>query len=177
MMLTLGALTALPYGASADDSVRLGAHDVATVFYIAKSENNVQVHYGVRLDEACRPVGSSPVFAYWSRQRAAGRQAARLDGMARRLYGVSEKQNVQVKSTGGRVQMHVRALERVAVDIEIEKTPSGCAAVPTTKIGAERAQLESAFLKIGRFGMSVDYVDVIGSRLANGARVVQRIRS
>jgi len=170
----LGAWPQAVYG---DDSVRLGPHDVRTVFYIAKSRNSVQVHYGLRLDIACRPVGSSPVFAYWSRARPTGREAARLDGVARRLYGVSDKQKVQVGSTGGHVQMHVRALESVVVDIQISRTARGCVAVPTTTISGERAQLQSAYLKVGRLGLNVEYVDVIGSRITNGARVVQRIRS
>lgn len=177
LALMLATLAALPHAASADESVQLGAYDVPTVFYIAKSENGVQVHYGLRLDAACRPVGKNPVFAYWSRPRRTHREAARLDGIARRLYGANEHQKVQAGSTGGHVQMYVRTLDKVVVDIDVSKTASGCVAVPTTKISGERAKLQSAYLKIGRLGLSVDYVDVIGNRLANGTRVVQRYRS
>src|SRR5437660_6247311 len=38
---------------------------VPSVFFIAKSENKNQVHYGIHLDEACTPAGGAPVFAYW----------------------------------------------------------------------------------------------------------------
>lgn len=176
LFLTLTALGGTT-AARADDTVRFDAHDVRTVFYVGKQQNHSEVHYALRLDAACRPVGNTPVFAYWLRRRAAGDQTARLDGMAQRLYGASEQQKVQRSSSGGRVQMHVRALEDVVVDIDIQQGEQGCVAVATTRIAGQRAKLQSALLKVGRFGLSVDYVDIIGSRVADGARVVQRIRS
>ncbi|HTB75350.1 MAG TPA: hypothetical protein VK762_19000, partial [Polyangiaceae bacterium] len=35
---------------------------VRSVFFVAKSENRNEVHYGIALDPACGPVGASPVF-------------------------------------------------------------------------------------------------------------------
>jgi hypothetical protein len=51
--------------ATADDIVQFAPPDVRSVFFIAKSQNRNQVHYGIRLDRECNPIGTRPVFAYW----------------------------------------------------------------------------------------------------------------
>ena len=38
---------------------------LGSVFFVAKSENRNEVHYGFALDAACSPAGPAPVFAYW----------------------------------------------------------------------------------------------------------------
>lgn len=176
-VLALAAFCSIaPHTARADGAVEFGPNDVRTVFYIAKSENKVEVHYGLRLDAACRPVGKAPVFGYWSRPRTGYRSTGALDGVGKRYYAASDAQKVEARATGGHVQMYVKALQKVVVDIDIQKTPQGCVAVPTTTINRERAQLSRAYLQFGSLGMSVKYVDIVGSRLATGARVVQRIQ-
>jgi hypothetical protein len=169
------ALVLAPRFARAEEVVAFGPYDVHSVFHVAKSENQNQVHYGLRLDAACRPVGAQPVFAYWKRHRASGRVDAPLEGIGQRFYGASEKQSVQAGPMGGRVRMHVKALDRVIVDIAIQKTASGCVAVPTTLINGERANLSRAYLQLGRFGLSVKYVDVVGTRTRDGMRIAQRM--
>ena len=171
----LAALALAPQRVRAEDAVTFGPHDVRSVFHVAKSENQNQVHYGLRLDAACRPLGKRPVFAYWSRQRASGRVDAPLEGLGQHFYGASDEQRVRTGTTGGHVQMYVKALERVTVEISVQQTASGCVAVPTTLINGERASLSRAYLKLGRFGLSVAYVDVVGTRLRDGARIVQRV--
>ncbi len=177
LLFVLAALLFAPRLAQAEASVRFGPNDVRSVFHVAKSENQNQVHYGLRLDASCRPVGKRPVFAYWSRYRATGRVDAPLEGLGTRFYGASDEQKVRVGSTGGQVQMYVKALERVRVDITIERTANGCAASATTTIQGERASLTRAYLQLGRFGLSVKYVDLLGTRVRDRARVVQRLES
>jgi hypothetical protein len=171
------ALWLVPRLTHAEEAVLFGPNDVHSVFHVAKSENQNQVHYGLRLDASCRPLGKRPVFAYWKRHRTTGQVDAPLEGLGRRFYGASDEQKVQVGTTGGRVQMHVKALDRVLVDIAITKTANGCMALPTTTINGERAHLSRAYLQLGRFGMTVKYVDVMGTRPRDGARVVQRLES
>jgi Domain of unknown function (DUF4833) len=169
------ALLATPQLARAEDGVNFGPNDVHSVFHVAKSENQNQVHYGLRLDAACRPVGKQPVFAYWSRYRTTGRVDAPLEGIGQRFYGASDEQKVQVGPTGGRVQMYVKALDSVIVDITIQQSADGCVATPTTSIRGERAQLSRAYLQLGRFGLSVKYVDLVGTRMRDGSRITQRV--
>jgi len=171
-----GALLLTPQLCHAEDAVKFGPHDVHSVFHVAKSENRNEVHYGLRLDAACRPVGKRPVFAYWKRHRSTGQVDAPLEGLGRHFYGASDRQNVRMDERGGHVQMHVKALERVVVDIAVQKTERGCVALPTTLINGERATLSRAYLQLGRFGLSVKYVDVMGTRPRDGARVVQRVK-
>lgn len=166
---------ALPV-ARAAELVTFGPHDVHSVFHVAKSENQNQVHYGVRLDAACRPAGKNPVFAYWSTYRPTGRVPKPLEGLGQRFYGASDEQKVEAGSTGGHVRMHVKALERVLIDIAISRGESGCVAVPTTLINGERANLSRAYLQLGRFGLSVQYVDLMGTRTRDGAPTTQRVK-
>jgi hypothetical protein len=42
------------------------ANEVKSVFYLSKSENSNQVHYGVTLNQNCLPANNKkPVYAYW----------------------------------------------------------------------------------------------------------------
>src|ERR1700709_410946 len=100
-----GALCAVfvvgaPPQVSAGDPVTFGPHDVHSVFHVEKSENQNQVHYGVRLDAACHPQGNSPVFAYWRRLKKDVRVDEPLVGAGTRVYGASNEQTVQVTANG-----------------------------------------------------------------------------
>jgi hypothetical protein len=163
-------------GAAADVLVDFGPYDIRSAFYVAKSENKNEVHYAVHVDAACRPLGKLPVFGYWQRLRKGKRVDEPLEGPGVRLYGASTEQKVVVGTTGGRIGMFVRALERVPVDMRLHKTPTGCAAQSYVSLKRERARLSYAFLQLGRFGLSVKYVDVVGFRERDGQRVTEQFR-
>lgn len=154
--------------------VAFGPHDVRSVFYVKKSQNENQVHYGVHLDAACRPVGKRPVFAYWRRLREGGRVDAPLEGAGVRVYGASDEQTVTTSKEGGRVSMYVKALKKVRIEITAKKGADGCQATATTTIKGQPAELSYAYLQLGAFALRVKYVDVVGHRLADGKRLSQR---
>ena len=77
------------------------ARDVASVFYVAKSENRNQVHYGVHLDASCSPVGTAPVFPYWRMLEHGPLAAEPLLQREVDAYGVAE-QHVTERGHGGR---------------------------------------------------------------------------
>lgn len=154
--------------------VAFGPHDVRSVFYVAKSQNQNQVHYGVHLDGACRPVGKRPVFAYWRRLRDGRRVDGPLEGAGLRVYGASDDQTVTTSKEGGRVSMYVKALKQVRIDIATKKGAEGCEATATTTIQGQPAKLSHAYLQLGLLALRVKYVDVVGHRLADGKRVSQR---
>jgi hypothetical protein len=41
------------------------ANESSSVFYISKSDNQNQVHYGIHLNADCSPKGNNPVYPYW----------------------------------------------------------------------------------------------------------------
>lgn len=70
----------LPMIALPSVSQQLPVARVQSIFHIAKSENRNQVHYGAHVDEACRPIGAAPIYAYWRMfERSPTRTEALLD--------------------------------------------------------------------------------------------------
>jgi len=161
--------------AAAAERLAFGEHDVRSMFYVAKSENQNQVHYGLRLDADCRPQKKDPVFAYWRRLRKGVRYDEPLLPPGTRLYGASENQTVVPgPQSGGQVKMFVKALKRVPIEIQIEKVNGGCKTTSLVTLKGERVHLSYAYLQLGRLGLTVKYVDVIGYRVRDGAKVVQQ---
>ena len=71
------------------------ARIVRSVFFVAKSENHNEVHYGIALDATCTPAGPAPVFAYW-RMRERGPLATEpLLSREVAAYGVGDPQKVE----------------------------------------------------------------------------------
>jgi hypothetical protein len=155
-------------------AVAFGPHDVRSAFYVAKSENRNQVHYAVRVDPECRPLGARPVFAYWQRLREGKRVDEPLVGLGTRFYGASDEQRVSPGRTGGQVDIFVKALPRLHIQIAIEKTDRGCRAVAFTSIAGARARLSHAFLQLARLKLKLKYVELVGERL-DGTGVTERI--
>lgn len=156
--------------------VQFGPYDVRSAFYVSKSENQNQVHYAVRVDQACRPQTQRPVFGYWRRLRRGARIDEPLEGPGRHLYGPSDEQTVKVGATGGTVRMFVKAAKQVKIEIRLEKTETGCKASSFTQINGTPARLSFAFLQLTRFGLGVKYVELVGTKTADGTRVSERIR-
>lgn len=176
LLLVLAALASVGPVEAAASGVAFGPHDVRSVFHVRKSENQNQVHYGLRLDSACRPVGAQPVFGYWRRLKRGVRVDEPLVGAGTRVYGPSEKQKVSTTSDGRRVQMYVKALERLQIEIDVSKAANGCKATATTRLRGARARLSHAFLQLGTLGLRVKYVDVYGQRLSDGAQLTERFQ-
>jgi hypothetical protein len=155
------------------DELSFGPHDVRSVFYVSKSENYNQVHYALRLDASCRPRSNRPVWAYWKRVKEGRRWDAPLSRPARHVYGVGDEQRVRRSESGGQVQVYVRALEQLRIEIDVRsKGTVGCEAGATTTIAGKRARLSHAYLKIRPLRPRPEYVEVIGYR--DGRRVRER---
>src|SRR5690349_18588274 len=127
------------------EALRFGPYDLRSTFHVAKSENQNQVHYGLRLDAACNPVGKRPVFAYWQRLRQGKRVDGELEGLGTTVYGASDEQKVVKTAKGSSVELYVKALKKVRIVIEVQKAAQGCQATAYTTILGERARLSHAF--------------------------------
>jgi hypothetical protein len=174
LLCTLLVIPTLAARAAAD-GVSFGPHDVRSVFHVAKSENGNQVHYALRLSDTCQPLGKQPAFAYWRRARTKGFIEAPLEGMGRFVYGASDDQVVESGPDGTRVRFYVKALERVSIEVHVQKGPSGCTTSTTTTLSGKRIRLSYAFVQLGGLGLRVKYVDVVGYG-ADGVRVTERMR-
>ena|SRR5579859_5096822 len=148
---------------------------VRSVFFVSKSENRNQVHYGVTLDGSCAPAGSAPVFAYW-RMRERGPLATEpLLSHEVAAYGVAEPQQVERGEGGGRVVFRLNAIPRRAIAIDAAPDGQGCVATARVMIGGTAAALTSVFVQL-RWPFGVDYLELSGRALPDGRVVRERLR-
>ena len=147
---------------------------VRSVFFIAKSENRNEVHYGVALDSACVPTGLTPVFAYW-RMRERGPLATEpLLSREVPAYGVAGPQRVERGERGGRVVFRLNALPRRPIAIDAIPDAQGCTAVARAMIGGTTAALTSVFVQL-RWPFGVDHIVLSGRASTDGRAVRERL--
>jgi hypothetical protein len=148
---------------------------VRSVFFVAKSENRNQVHYGVALDASCTPAGPAPVFAYW-RMRERGPLATEpLLSLEVPAYGVAEPQQVERGERGGRVVFRLNALPKRAIAIDASSDGPVCVATARAVIGGAAAALTSVFVQL-RWPFGVDYLELSGRTIPDGRVVRERLR-
>jgi uncharacterized protein DUF4833 len=168
------ALVAVAAGALVVGVARGDAgHDVGSVFFVAKSENRNQVHYGIHLDEACAPVGTAPVFAYW---RMLEQGPLATEPLLRRevdAYGFAGQGVAERGAEGGRVKLALRALPGRPITVQSAAREGKCEATATTTIGGAPASLRRVFVQL-RWPFGVDHLEIAGRALADGRWVEER---
>lgn len=148
VLSAFAAQSTLPAHAS---SARLGPWDVDSLFFISKSENHNQVHYGVRLDAACKPVGPRPVFAYWRMLEEGPTATAPLLDREQAAYGLDEAQVVFGSATSPRVRIRLRSFPDRPIVVRPELRGDHCVASVVCDIRGEAARLERIHVVIGMF--------------------------
>jgi hypothetical protein len=148
---------------------------VRSVFFIGKSENRNEVHYGVALDAGCAPQGPSPVFAYW-RMREHGPLATEpLLSREIQVYGVAEPQQVERAAQGGRVVFRLNALPKRMIAIDARPDPSGnCTATARVVIGGVPSSLANIFVQL-RWPFGIDGITLTGRAESDGRLVRERM--
>jgi hypothetical protein len=170
--LTVGLLVASRH-ASADDTIQFGPADVKSVFYIAKSQNRNQVHYGIRLDRECNPVGRRPVFAYWKMFENQGALEPLL-GTEGPAYGLDDMQEIENTGDVSRVRVRLRAFRDRPVLVSVTRNGDQCAAEASTTIAGANARLDSMYVKL-RWPFGIEYVLLRGSRIPDGRWLQERL--
>jgi len=154
--------------------------DPRSVFFIAKSENRNQVHYGVRLDPSCAPVGPSPVFAYWRMLERGPLATEPLLTRELGAYGFAGQRVIAREPNGGQVEVTLRALPARPIVVgsglgATQRPGEPCSATATTTIAGAAASLTSVYAKLA-WPFGVEYLMLSGRSLADGRELRERIR-
>ncbi len=166
-----GALLA-PFGRAGEGHD--GTRDVSTVFFVAKSENKNQVHYGIRLDEACAPSGETPVYAYWRMLERGPLATEPLLSREVRAYGVADERVLERGPRVSRTRVTLEALRSRPMLVESYAEGPRCAAHATLPISGVPAALESVFVQLA-WPFGVAYLTLSGSAIADGGPVHERV--
>ena len=150
--------------------VTFGDNDVRTIFYISKSDDRNRVDYGVRLDGACMPRGSRPIYAYWHRFEPGQPPIGDLNGMDRRAYGI-QRQSVRSRAQNGSwIEMRLRGFPGERILVLVQQNGGGCAARAQVQIDGSDAFLDHIHVRL-RGPMSIDRVILQGRDVQTGARL------
>jgi hypothetical protein len=169
-LAALAALAPLPGVASGQGRLR----DVASVFFVAKSENRNQVHYGVHLDETCSPAGRTPVFAYWRMLEHGPLATEALLPLEIPAYGVAEQRVLARGPNGGQVAVSLRALRARTIVIVSRPQGDACVAGATTSIGGAPAALANVYAQLS-WPFGVAYLTLSGRGLLDGREVHEQV--
>jgi hypothetical protein len=157
-----------------DDFVGPRGHDVPSVFFIARSSNKNQVHYGVRVDEACNVVGAEPVYGYWRMFENRG-EIEPILGIEKPAYGLQNAQQIERRVGATAVRVKLRAFPERPLVVIVAKGEHGCAASAAISIAGKDAELHSIYVRL-KWPFGVDYVLVRGAT-KEGQRVEELVRN
>jgi Domain of unknown function (DUF4833) len=147
---------------------------VPSVFFVAKSENRNQVHYGIHLDDQCAPVGDAPVYAYWRMFERGPSATEPLLPRENRAYGIAEQRVLERGPRRGRTRVTLNALTSRAMVVESYSDGTRCVARALMPIDGAPSVLGDVFVQL-RWPFGVAYMLVSGHALDGGAVVNERV--
>lgn len=154
-------------------AVRIGPNDVATAFFVSKSDDRNRVDYGVRATPACAPIGAAPVFAYWRRFEPGQPLLGDLNALDARAYGIAQQQ-VRVREAGGSwIELSLNALPAQRILVLIRPAGRGCVASARSSIAGREAHLDRVFVQLGG-PLRIEHVMVYGRDVATGEALTER---
>lgn len=146
------------------------ARDLDSIIYLTKNTNRNQVHYGVKVDEKCRPLADTPSYAYWRMREKGPEKRAELMFWEQPGYGVRQPKEVQVDAASGSFDLTIRGVPERKIQLKTFSTDSGCKAGAFTKIGGEQAQLERIDIEVSGWA-NVHKVEIHGHSIDTGLPV------
>ncbi|MGH7293461.1 MAG: DUF4833 domain-containing protein, partial [Polyangiaceae bacterium] len=136
---------------------------------IAKSSNKNQVNYAVTVDDACAPVGPSPVHPYWRMLERGPTATEPLTEREQRVLGLKYQE-----VTPGAVEVALRGMPTRVFAIHTSAGLDGrCGSWVETTIDGATTRLKSIYVQQKLFG-TVDYV-LLSGRTADGAVATERV--
>jgi hypothetical protein len=159
----------------ADEPFALAPDDIPSAFFVAKSQNRNQVHYGVHVDRACRPVGAAPLFGYWRMLENRGRLEPLLD-REEPAYGLCEGQTIEaVEGNHSTIRVCLRAMPDRPVLVNVDRAGSKCIATATTMIAGAESRLHFVYAKLA-WVFGIDYLLLRGARDVGGGKIEEVVR-
>jgi len=150
------------------------ARGVDSAFFIARSENRNQVHYGVHVGEDCSPQGPHPVHAYWrmlEQGTAKTEPLLRIEGPA---YGLEDTQEVASSPAGWRIRIRLRAYSDRPIEIALARENGACTTRAWMVLNGSLSQLEQIYVRT-QWPIGVDYIRLSGVT-PDGRAVTELIR-
>lgn len=162
-------------GVAAATDRRVGPHDVATIFYVSKSDDRNRVDYGVHLDARCRPVGEEPVFAYWHRFEPGEPRFGDLNFFDEQAYGITSQRVASSNGGGTWIEIETRAApgERLLVLVTRARDGEGCVARLRMRLSGRHAWVERAHVQLAG-PMQVESITFYGTEVGSGTRIRHR---
>lgn len=151
-----------------------GQQGVESVFFVAKSENRNQVHYGISVDGSCAPRGEAPVFAYWRMLERGPLASEPLLAREVPAYGFADQRVLVRDERGGRVRVTLNAMPKRPIVFETARRGDTCVATARATIGGTPAWLKSVFLQL-RWPWGIAYMDLSGQDSESGKPVRERV--
>jgi len=170
----LGAALTSALALSTVVALGLGEHDVATVFYVSKSDDRNRVDYGVRLDEACRPSRDEPIFAYWRRFEPGEPRFGELNLFDQQAYGITSQRVASCDQRGSWIELGIRAIpDRMLVRVEPGPDGDGCVARARMELNGRLAWVDHAHVQLAG-PMAVRSITFYGTDVHTGDSVRER---
>lgn len=143
-----------------------------SVFHIDRNKNRNQVHYGVHVDDRCKPVGDAPVYNYWLRREEDPPVVQPVKYFQQAAYGF-QKQNIE---SDGRIEVRLRALPDRQLVVRVASVAGGCKAETFMTIDGKQAYLDKVFVFAdeGILLPTVRYIELFG-RSNDGLAVYEKI--
>lgn len=166
-------LTGLFVPAVAVATPRIGVHDVQTLFFVSKSDDRNRVDYGIHLDEACLPVGRTPVFAYWRRFEPGDEPLGSLNSLDEQVYGIRHQSVRSTAPNGSWVELRINGLPEDRILVLIQRVSDGCRARAHATLNGRPVFLTRVHAQL-RALIGIDHIRLHGTDRQTGARVVER---
>lgn len=147
---------------------------VQSIFHIAKSENKNQVHYAVKVDDDCKPVGAKPIYGYWRELQRGPKVTSPLLDHEQRAYGLNDPRSIKQLAGSAEIVISLRAFPERPLVVQVFRAGDRCVARTVTKINGQPALLQSIYIDIG-FLFSINYALLTGVRVQDGQRVQEKL--
>jgi hypothetical protein len=144
-----------------------------SVFLVAKSENRNQVHYAVRVDDACNVIGTAPLYGYWRMLENKGEIEPILSREVR-AYGLDPVQRIEKAGDATTIYARMNAIPDRVLRVTVTRTAGRCEARAATSIAGTDAQLRLIYIRLS-WPFGVDYILLRGSRLTDGHSIEEKI--
>ena len=148
---------------------------IPTVFFIAKSSNRNQVHYGLHVDEHCKPVGKRPAFEYWKDFEVSATATSKLSSLEQNVYGISSQKLSKGNTKDSyRMRLRIGALPKKIIDVIVRQEESACKATAYTRIHGKSRALHHIYLELsGIFNTNVDALELHAQRSKGKKPIVE----